>query len=406
MRIAIIGAGAAGCFAAANIPYNETVEVVLFEKTGKVLQKVKASGGGRCNVTHACFDIPELLKKYPRGQRFLRKTLYRFTPQHTIDWFESRGVQLKAEEDGRMFPVTDDSQTIIDCLWQQVMHNKVQVRYNKSVQRIEKHGDVFTIYFADNTEYIADKVMIACGGFPKAEQYKWITDLGHNVQLPVPSLFTFNIPKHPITGLMGISVGEVSVKIAGTKIIERGPILITHWGMSGPVILRCSAWGARELNEKNYDFKILVNWLIDKSENDLQEEIRYLRQELGKQLVNNKNPFGLPKRLWEFMLQQCGVNDSVRWGELPATAQNRLIKNLVADEYHISGKTTFKEEFVTSGGVSLAEIDPKSMESRVVPGLYFGGEIIDVDGITGGFNFQNAWSSGFIAAENMIQPNS
>lgn len=406
MRIAIIGAGAAGCFAAANIPYNETVEVVLFEKTGKVLQKVKASGGGRCNVTHACFDIPELLKKYPRGQRFLRKTLYRFTPQHTIDWFESRGVQLKAEEDGRMFPVTDDSQTIIDCLWQQVMHNKVQVRYNKSVQRIEKHGDVFTIYFADNTEYIADKVMIACGGFPKAEQYKWIIDLGHNVQLPVPSLFTFNIPKHPITGLMGISVGEVSVKIAGTKIIERGPILITHWGMSGPVILRCSAWGARELNEKNYDFKILVNWLIDKSENDLQEEIRYLRQELGKQLVNNKNPFGLPKRLWEFMLQQCGVNDSVRWGELPATAQNRLIKNLVADEYHISGKTTFKEEFVTSGGVSLAEIDPKSMESRVVTGLYFGGEIIDVDGITGGFNFQNAWSSGFIAAENMIQPNS
>ncbi len=402
MRIAIIGAGAAGCFAAANIPYNEAIEVVLFEKTGKVLQKVKASGGGRCNVTHACFDILELLKKYPRGQRFLRKTLYQFTPQHTIDWFESRGVALKTEDDGRMFPVTDDSQTIIDCIWQQVMRNKVQVRYNKTVKSITKTDGVFTIQFADDTDYVADKVMIACGGFPKAEQYKWITDLGHNVQLPVPSLFTFNIPKHPITGLMGISVGEVSVKIAGTKIVERGPILITHWGMSGPVILRCSAWGARELNEKNYDFKILVNWLVDKSENDLQEEIRYLRQEQGKQIVNNKNPFGLPKRLWEFMLQQCGVNDSVRWGELPAAAQNKLIKTLVADEYHVSGKTTFKEEFVTSGGVSLAEIDPKSMESRVVPGLYFGGEIIDVDGITGGFNFQNAWSSGYIAAQNMI----
>lgn len=402
MRIAIIGAGAAGCFAAANIPYNEAIEVVLFEKTGKVLQKVKASGGGRCNVTHACFDIPELLKKYPRGQRFLRKTLYQFTPQHTIDWFESRGVALKTEDDGRMFPVTDDAQTIIDCIWQQVMRNKVQVRYNKAVKSITKTDGVFTIQFADDTDYVADKVMIACGGFPKAEQYKWITDLGHNVQLPVPSLFTFNIPKHPITGLMGISVGEVSVKIAGTKIVERGPILITHWGMSGPVILRCSAWGARELNEKNYDFKILVNWLVDKSENDLQEEIRYLRQEQGKQIVNNKNPFGLPKRLWEFMLQQCGVNDSVRWGELPAAAQNKLIKTLVADEYHVSGKTTFKEEFVTSGGVSLAEIDPKNMESRVVPGLYFGGEIIDVDGITGGFNFQNAWSSGYIAAQNMI----
>jgi len=402
MRIAIIGAGAAGCFAAANIPYNEAIEVVLFEKTGKVLQKVKASGGGRCNVTHACFDIPELLKKYPRGQRFLRKTLYQFTPQHTIDWFESRGVALKTEDDGRMFPVTDDSQTIIDCVWQQVMRNKVQVRYNKAVKSITKTNGVFTIQFADDTDYIADKIMIACGGFPKAEQYKWITDLGHNVQLPVPSLFTFNIPKHPITGLMGISVGEVTVKIAGTKIVERGPILITHWGMSGPVILRCSAWGARELNERNYDFKILVNWLVDKSENDLQEEIRYLRQEQGKQIVNNKNPFGLPKRLWEFMLQQCGVNDSVRWGELHAAAQNKLIKTLVADEYHVSGKTTFKEEFVTSGGVSLAEIDPKSMESRVVPGLYFGGEIIDVDGITGGFNFQNAWSSGYIAAQNMI----
>lgn len=406
MRIAIIGAGAAGCFAAANIPYSNTREVVLFEKTGKVLQKVKVSGGGRCNVTHACFDIPELLKRYPRGQRFLRKTLYHFTPQHTKDWFESRGVQLKAEEDGRMFPVTDDSQTIIDCLWQQVMRNKVQVRYNKSVQRIEKQGDVFTIYFADNTEYFADKVMIACGGFPKAEQYNWITALGHTVNLPVPSLFTFNMPKHPITELMGISVEEVTVKIQGTKIAERGPILITHWGMSGPVVLRCSAWGARELNEKNYDFKILVNWLADKNENDLQEEIRYIRQEQGKQLVSNKNPFGLPKRLWEYMLQQCGVNDTARWGELPAAAQNKLIKTLVADEYHVSGKTTFKEEFVTSGGVTLSEINPQTLESRVVPGLYFGGEIIDVDGITGGFNFQNAWSSGFIAAENMIQPNS
>lgn len=406
MRIAIIGAGAAGCFAAANIPYNSAREVVLFEKTGKVLQKVKVSGGGRCNVTHACFDIPELLKRYPRGQRFLRKTLYHFTPQHTIDWFESRGVQLKGEEDGRMFPVTDDSQTIIDCLWQQVMRNKVQVRYNKSVQRIEKKDDVFTISFADNTEYVADRVMIACGGFPKAEQYNWITALGHTVNLPVPSLFTFNIPKHPITELMGISVEEVIVKIQGTKIAERGPILITHWGMSGPVVLRCSAWGARELNEKNYDFKILVNWLADKNENDLQEEIRYIRQEQGKQLVNNKNPFGLPKRLWEYMLQQCSVADTARWGELPAAAQNKLIKTLVTDEYHVSGKTTFKEEFVTSGGITLSEINPQTLESRVVPGLYFGGEIIDVDGITGGFNFQNAWSSGFIAAENMIQSNS
>lgn len=405
MRIAIIGAGAAGCFAAGNIPYQQGREVMLFEKTSKVLQKVKVSGGGRCNVTHGCFDIPELLKRYPRGQRFLRKTMHRFTPQHTIDWFGDRGVELKTEDDGRMFPVTDESQTIIDAIWQEVMRNKVQVRYNKSVQRIEKQDGVFIIHFADKTEYTADKVMIACGGFPKAEQYNWITALGHTVNLPVPSLFTFNIPKHPITELMGVSVPEATVKIQGTKIAERGPLLITHWGMSGPVVLRCSAWGARELNERNYDFRIFVNWLVDKTETDLQEEIKYIRQEQGKQLVNNKNPFGLPKRLWEYMLQQCGVNENIRWGELPAAVQNKLIKALVADEYKVSGKTTFKEEFVTSGGIALGEINPLTMESRVVPGLYFGGEIVDVDGITGGFNFQHAWSSGCIAAESMTMDN-
>lgn len=402
MRIAIIGAGAAGCFAAANIPYLSGREVVVFEKTSKVLQKVKVSGGGRCNVTHACFSVPDLLQKYPRGQRFLRKTLYQFTPQNTIDWFERRGVVLKTEDDGRMFPITDDSQTIIDCIWQQMQQNKTEVRYGKSVEKIEYTGKELRLHFADGSEHIADKVLIACGGFPKAEQFKWITDLGHTVSLPVPSLFTFNIPKHPITDLMGVSVPEVSVKIQGTKISETGPLLITHWGMSGPVVLRCSAWGARELNERGYDFKILVNWLNDKKEDDIQEQITYIRQEQGKQTVHSRNPFGLPKRLWEFMLQKCAVKDDVRWGELPAKAQKKLINTLVSDEYHVSGKTTFKEEFVTSGGVTLSEVDPKTVSSRIVNGLYFGGEILDVDGITGGFNFQHAWSSGFIAAQSMI----
>lgn len=401
MRIAIIGAGAAGCFAAANIPFEEGREVIVFEKTAKVLQKVKVSGGGRCNVTHACFDVDELLKKYPRGQRFLRKTLHRFSPRNTIEWFSSRGVELKTEDDGRMFPVTDESQTIIEALWQQMMLNKVQVRYNKSVQQVENTAEGLIITFADHTTYVADKVMIACGGQPKAEQYGWIKSLGHTINLPVPSLFTFNIPKHPITELMGVSVAEAQVKIQRTKIVESGPLLITHWGMSGPVVLRCSAWGARELNERSYDFKILVNWLVDKNEQDLQDEIRIIRQEHGKQLVANKNPFGLPRRLWEYMLQQRSVNGEVKWGELPASAQNKLIRMLVADEYHVSGKTTFKEEFVTSGGIALNEINPATMESKLVPGVYFGGEIIDVDGITGGFNFQHAWSSGYIAAGSM-----
>ncbi len=403
MKIAIIGAGAAGCFAAANIPAQAGNEVVVFEKTSKALQKVKVSGGGRCNVTHACFDIPELITRYPRGKQLLRKTLYQFSPQNTIDWFESRGVKLKAEADGRMFPVTDNSQTIIDAIWQEMMKQQVQVRYHKSVERIEKAATGFIIHFADKSTYEADKILIASGGFPKIEQYKWIQELGFEVHEPVPSLFTFNMPKHPITELMGLSVPDAGVKISGAKISERGPLLITHWGMSGPVILRCSAWAARELHEKNYDFQIVVNWLGDVRDDDMREQIQYLRREQGKQLVQHKNPFDLPRRLWEYQLQQCGIKEETRWGELPAAQQNKLIEKLLRDIYHIKGKTTFKEEFVTCGGVSTSEVNAQTMESKLVPGLYFAGEILEADGITGGYNFQHAWSSGWIAAHSMIR---
>lgn len=402
-RIAIIGAGAAGCFAAANIPYREDREVIVFEKTGKALQKVKVSGGGRCNTTHACFDIPELVTRYPRGKQLLKKSLYQFSPHNTINWFGKRAVQLKEEPDGRMFPVTDSSQTIIDCIWQEMMRNKVQVLYHKGIDRIEKTGRGFMLHFSDKSSYEADKVLIACGGFPKAEQYKWLLELGHTIQTPAPSLFTFNIPKHPITELMGVSVPDAAVKVNGTKIAEHGPLLITHWGLSGPAVLRTSAWAARELQERNYEFTIQVNWLLDVKENELKEEIAQIRKELGKQLVQYKNPFNLPRRLWEYQLQQCGIKEETKWGELPAAAQNKLIEVLIRDTYHIKGKTTFKEEFVTCGGVTLSEIDPQTMESRVVPGLYFAGEIMDVDGITGGFNFQHAWSSSFIAAKGLSE---
>ncbi|MBS1780311.1 MAG: NAD(P)/FAD-dependent oxidoreductase [Bacteroidetes bacterium] len=400
-KIAIIGAGAAGCFAAANIPYSPDREVVVFEKTGKALQKVKASGGGRCNTTHALFDVPELVTRYPRGKQLLKKTLYRFTPQDTIDWFGKRGVRLKAEADGRMFPITDDSQTIIDCIWQQMMNNHVKVMYHKAVDRLEQSDDKWHIHFADGSVYVADKILIACGGFAKAEQYKWLTDIGHSFMPPVPSLFTFNMPKHPITQLMGVAVQGVTLKVSGTKIIEHGPLLITHWGFSGPVVLRTSAWAARELNERNYDFNIVVNWLGETNEAELKETIAELRKDQGKQFVHHKNPFDLPKRFWEYQLGQCGVGEDTRWGELPAAAQNKLIEKLIRDTYSVKGKTTFKEEFVTCGGIKTSEIDPQTMESRVVPGIYFAGEILDVDGITGGFNFQHAWSSGYIAAESM-----
>ena len=401
MKIAIIGAGAAGCFAAANISSQPGVEVAIFEKTGKALQKVKASGGGRCNVTHECFDIPEMLTAYPRGKQLLRKSLYRFAPQQTIDWFESRGVKLKTEPDGRMFPITDNSQTIIDCIWQAMMHNKVQVFYHKTVTAVTPKDSGFVLYFSDGATYEADKVLITTGGFPKPEQYKWITDLGHTIQSPVPSLFTFNMPKHPITELMGVSVAAATVKIAGIKIIQHGPLLITHWGMSGPAILKTSAIAARELADRNYEFQIVVNWLNDLTDADLRETIVHLRQEQGKQFIQNKNPFELPKRLWEYLLTQCGIKEDTRWGDLPATAQNKLIEYLLRDTYKIKGKTTFKEEFVTCGGVNLSEIDPQTMESRIVRSLFFAGEILDADGITGGYNFQHAWSSAWIAAQSM-----
>lgn len=403
-KIAIIGAGAAGCFAAANISWSPQQEVVVFEKTGKALQKVKVSGGGRCNTTHHLFEVPSLVGKYPRGKQLLKKTLHVFGPANTISWFRQRGVHLKAEPDGRMFPDTDNSQTIIDCIWQEMMKQKVQVRYHKAVVSISKSDNRFIIQFADHSFYEADKVLVACGGFPKPEQYEWLKSLGHKVDLPVPSLFTFNLPAHPITGLMGVAVPQVTVKIPGTKIVEQGPVLITHWGLSGPAILRASAWGARELHERQYHFQVVVNWLNDMTETDLREQFQELRKTHGAQLVCSKNPFGLPKRLWEFLVVQSGIGEHIRWGELPSTQQQNLLQYLVRHGFQVTGKTTFKEEFVTCGGISLSGINPKTMQSKSVEGLYFAGEILDVDGITGGFNFQHAWSSAYIAAQSLVRP--
>jgi predicted Rossmann fold flavoprotein len=310
-------------------------------------------------------------------------------------------VNLKTEEDGRMFPVTDSSETIIDCIWKQMMQNKVQVCFHKLVSALAPQGEQLLLQFNDGSEYLADKVLVTVGGFPKAEQYKWLEAAGHTIQSPVPSLFTFNIPKHPITELMGLSVPDATVKIAGTKIVTTGPLLITHWGMSGPAILKASAMGARELADRNYDFKAMINWLGDLQENELKEQLQELRREQGKQLVSGRNPFNLPKRLWEYLLQRCGIGEGVRWGEVPASAQNKLVEHLLRDTYEVKGKTTFKEEFVTCGGINLAEIDGQTLQSRKVPGLYFAGEILDVDGITGGYNFQHAWSSSWIAAQNI-----
>lgn len=376
---------------------NPALKVTLLEKTNKLLSKVKVSGGGRCNTTHACFEIPGLVKKYPRGQNFLKKTFHWFYTQDTIQWFAERGVALKTEADGRMFPVTDQSQSIIDCLLREADRYGVEIRMHTEVTMVDPLEKGFLLN-TNREQFGADFVCVATGGYPKSAMFQWLRALGHSIEEPVPSLFTFNMPGNPITALTGVSVDRALVKITGTRLAEEGPLLITHWGMSGPAILRLSAWGARELAERNYRFTLLVNWMPEYHEQSLREAWAFIRNEHAAQRIGNKNPFGLPGRLWLFLLTTSGIQPDLRWSDLPAKEQNQLMKHLTAHVFEVQGKTTFKEEFVTCGGVRLAEIDANTMQSRLRPGLFFAGEVMDVDGITGGFNFQHAWTSGWIAA--------
>lgn len=404
-HLVVIGGGAAGFFCAVNAAAaSENLRVTILEKSGKLLSKVKASGGGRCNTTHACFDIAELSRRYPRGQHFVKKAFHWFNPGSTIEWFASRGVELKAEADGRMFPVTDNSQTIVDCLLKEAAKYQVDVQLHSEVKEITT-GPGFRLTLADGKIMEADFVCIATGGYPKSAMFDWLKQTGHFVEEPVPSLFTFNMPGNGITALMGVSVEHVQVKVQGTKLAQEGPLLITHWGVSGPAVLRLSAWGARILSDRQYRFRVVINWLPAYNEQSLRAEWAALRDEYGGQKTGSKNPFGLPSRLWLFLLQQSGIDEGMRWADLSSKAQNKLISLLVSHEHEVNGKTTFKEEFVTCGGIRLSEIDPSTMQSRIVPNLFFAGEVMDVDGITGGFNFQHAWTSGWLAA-NTISLNS
>jgi len=404
-KLAVIGGGAAGFFCAINAArLNPNLDVCILEKSNKLLAKVKVSGGGRCNTTHACFELPELVQKYPRGQNFLKKTFHWFNTTDTIEWFASRGVDLKTEADGRMFPASNDSQTIIDCLLKEADKYKVQVQIQTAVEKITVNDTGVFLLQTTSKTIEANYVCVATGGFPKAHQFEFITSLGHTIEAPVPSLFTFNMPGNPITELMGVSVPEAQVKIAGTKITATGPLLITHWGMSGPAILKCSAWGARELSNLGYAFTIRVNWIPTYAEQDLRTAWPLIRAEQGNAKIGGRNPFELPGRLWLHLLNVCGIDAGSSWATLTAAAQNKLITALTAFECKVSGKTTFKDEFVTCGGIKLSEIDANTMQSKLVKGLYFAGEIMDIDGITGGFNFQNAWTSGWIAAKSITEP--
>jgi predicted Rossmann fold flavoprotein len=396
----VIGGGAAGFFCAVNAArMTSDLKVIIIEKTTKILSKVKVSGGGRCNVTHACFEIDEMVRKYPRGENFVKKTFRQFFTRDTIHWFGQRGVKLKAEADGRMFPVSNSSQTIIDCLIREANKYGVEILMQVQIERVEKLNKDWLLQTTNGQQITANYICIACGGYPRSSMFDWLRNLGHTIEEPVASLFTFNLQNNSITKLMGVSVADAQVKIAGTKLVERAPLLITHWGLSGPCVLRLSAWGARELKQKNYEFTILINWIPVENETSLRERFLQVRTQTGSQKVINKNPFGLPQRLWEYLIYQSGINENMRWADLPAKEQKKLIDNLIVHEFSVEGKTTFKEEFVTAGGIKLSEIDFNTMQSKIVPNIFFAGEIMDVDGITGGFNFQHAWTSGFIAAK-------
>ncbi len=403
-RLVIIGGGAAGFFCAVNAGrLNPQLQVTILEKTGKVLSKVKVSGGGRCNVTHACFSIPDMVKKYPRGGAFLKKAFHHFFTTDTINWFLQRGVTLKTEDDGRMFPVTDSSETIINCLLNEVNKYGVEILMNSEVISIKKNKDEWDIVFKNGKILCCNFICIASGGYAKAQQFEWLKNTSHTVEEPVPSLFTFNMPGNSITALMGVVAQNVAVKIAGTKLNSQGPLLITHWGISGPAILKLSAWAARDLAQKKWNFTVQINWLPQFNENTLREKILQLRFELATQKIVNRNPFALPARLWEYLLRQSDGKPDLRWADLPAVIQNKLIKNICTQEFEVKGKTTFKEEFVTAGGIELSAIDHNTMQSKLIPGLFFAGEVLNVDGVTGGFNFQNAWTTGWIAAKAIAE---
>lgn len=406
-HLVVIGGGAAGFFCAVNAArLNPQLQVTILEKSSKLLSKVRISGGGRCNVSHACFSIPDMIKRYPRGNAFLKKAFHHFFTTDTIEWFAQRDVPLKTEEDGRMFPQSNTSQTIIDCLLREADKHRVHIRMNADVREVQNmdQPNKFRLLLSSGEVLTADYVCIACGGFPKAAQFDWLTKTGHTIETPVPSLFTFNIPQNNITALMGISVEDAVVKIAGTKLQQNGPMLITHWGLSGPAVLKLSAWAARELADKNYHFSIHINWLPAYNENTLRDKLQQLRFDIASQKIINRNPFALPARLWEYFLNECGISNQLRWADLPAKEQNKLIKVLCGQELEVKGKTTFKEEFVTAGGIRLNEIDVNTLQSKIVPGLYFAGEILNIDGVTGGFNFQNAWTTGWIVANNVNIP--
>lgn len=399
-QVVVVGGGAAGFFAAiACAESNPALQVTILERAGEVLGKVKISGGGRCNVCHAEYIPSELAKSYPRGSKALLGPFHRFASGDTVGWFSERGVELKTEADGRMFPVTDSSQTIIDCLQSAANQAGVRVVRKVNIGSIERsESGKWLLDGGEGQHYEADRVLLAPGSSPRI--WKQLEQLGHAVIPAVPSLFTLNIKDARLEGLPGIAVeGEISAE--GTKLLESGPILITHWGLSGPAILRLSAWGARILADQGHRFVARVNWVPGYRLEQMEEALRGYRDEVPRQQVGTHTRLGLPGRLWKRLVSASGIREDQKWAETGNAQLRELAGQLCAGRFQVSGKSTFKEEFVTAGGVKLSEVDFKTMQSKLFPGLYFAGEVLDIDAITGGFNFQAAWTTGWIAGHAM-----
>ncbi|HVS51692.1 MAG TPA: NAD(P)/FAD-dependent oxidoreductase [Opitutaceae bacterium] len=404
--VVVIGGGAAGFFAAIACAekLGAAGRVTIHETTAHPLAKVRVSGGGRCNVTHACFEPRELVKRYPRGARELLGAFHRWQPRDMVAWFAARGVELKTEADGRMFPVTDDSATIVDCLQRAAEQAGVQLRTSLGVRKVERAGEkCFWLTLTDGTGVRAERVLVATGGNKSSVGLAIAQALGHTIEPPVPSLFTFHIDDARLVGLSGVAVESAAVSVPGTKLRTDGPLLITHWGLSGPAVLKLSAWGARELAAVNYEFPLVVNWVGAHTRDSLMREFGSVREKNPRKQIATWSPLAMPQRLWERLVTAAGLATTTPWAQASNTALGALATQLTAAEFRVVGKSMFKEEFVTCGGVRLSEVDFRTMESRVCPGLHFAGEVLDLDGVTGGFNFQAAWTTGWLAGQAMAE---
>lgn len=402
-QFAVIGGGAAGFFAAIRLAeLRPDARIFLFEKSNQVLGKVKVSGGGRCNVTHACFDPRILCTFYPRGQKELLGPFHKFGPRQTIEWFEDRGVELKTEADGRMFPVSDSSQTIIDTLLREADRNHVLLKKNLALTGLEQNDNFWMLKLNNGTALPVNAVFIGCGS--SNQIWELLGRLGIKTEQPVPSLFTFHINDKALQTLSGLSIDKVEIKLDESKSGQEGPLLFTHWGISGPAVLKTSAWEARTVHERNYRFRIRINYLPDSDKGDVAERLNRLRQSEGRKLVHSLSIFpSIPRRAWHYLVERAEISETCRWADLSNEKLKALCNEVCEGQYEVSGKSTFKEEFVTCGGVAREEIDFRRFEAIRYPGLFFGGEVLDIDAVTGGFNFQHAWTSGWFAAGAMAE---